>query len=90
MINNLQTIPALVPRTNLLQCIQQELDIFPVVVVLGARQVGKTTLARQVASQTTDSTTLFDLESQKAQRALSSAPEFVLRNSTGLVIIDDV
>ena len=87
---NLHSLPALVPRSNLSQCIHQELDIFPVVAVLGARQVGKSTLARQVSSQTAESTTLFELESQTARRALSSAPEFVLRNSTGLVIIDDV
>lgn len=90
MINILQSLPALVPRTNLLQCIQQELEYFPIVSVLGARQVGKTTLARQVASKIAKSITLFDLESQTARRALSSAPELVLRNSTGLVIIDDV
>ena len=90
MTNNLQSLPALVPRTNLSQRIQQELEFFPAVAVLGARQVGKTTLARQIASQTLESTTLLELESQTTRRALSNAPEFILRNSTGLVIIDDV
>ena len=90
MINNLQSIPALVPRTKLLQCIQKELAHFPVVAVLGARQVGKTTLVRQIASQTEEPTTLFDLESHTTRKALSEAPELVLRHSTGLVIIDEI
>ncbi len=90
MINNLQFLPALVPRTKLLQCIEQELAQCPVVAVLGARQVGKTTLARRIASQTSEPPTLFELESHTTRKALSEAPEFVLRNSTGLVIIDNV
>lgn len=90
MVNILQSLPALVPRTILLQRVQQELRDRPVVAILGARQVGKTTLARQLASQTTNPTKLFDLELQTARRALSSTPEFVLRNSSGLVIIDEI
>lgn len=83
-------MPALVPRTRLLQCIQQELKDYPVVAVLGPGQVGKTTLARQIASGTEKPTTQFDLESQTAREALSSSPELLLRNSTGLVIIDEI
>ena len=58
---------------------------FPIVALLGARQVGKTTLARQVMTQSKEPTTLFDLETQTGRAALASTPELLLRNSTGIV-----
>ena len=74
----------------LLQSINQGLQEFPVVALLGARQVGKTTLARQVMSHSQVETTLYDLETQAARAALSSTPELLLRKSTGIVIIDEI
>ena len=62
----------------------------PVVTLLGARQVGKTTLARQVAASWPGSTAVFDLEVAAAREALSATPERLLRNSEGLVVIDEV
>ena len=80
----------LVQRTSILKSVQQALTEFPVVALLGARQVGKTTLARQLIADTEESTTLFDLETQAGSTALASTPEFLLKRSTGLVIIDEV
>ena len=62
----------------------------PVVSLLGARQVGKTTLARQVAASWPGSTTVFDLEVAAAREALSATPERVLRDRDGLIVIDEV
>ena len=62
----------------------------PVVTLLGARQVGKTTLARQVAASWPGSTTVFDLEVAAAREALSATPERVLRDRDGLIVIDEV
>lgn len=90
MSDSLHTVPALIPRTRLVHTIQQDLEEFPVVALLGARQVGKTTLARQVTTQSKEPTTLFDLETQASRNALSSTPELLLRNIPGLVIIDEV
>ena len=58
--------------------------------LLGARQVGKTTLARQVAAAWPGRSTVFDLEVATVREALSQAPETLLRNSEGLVVIDEV
>ena len=58
--------------------------------LLGARQVGKTTLARQVAAAWPGRSTVFDLEVAAVREALSQTPETLLRNSEGLVVIDEV
>jgi len=59
----------------------------PVVSLLGPRQVGKTTLARQLASGRR--ATLFDLE-VPADLARLSAPMLTLEPLRGLVVIDEV
>lgn len=59
----------------------------PVVSLLGPRQVGKTTLARQLASGRR--ATLFDLEAP-ADLARLSAPMLALEPLRGLVVIDEV
>ena len=62
----------------------------PVVALLGARQVGKTTLARLVASEWRGSATAFDLEDVAAREALSATPDRLLRRKEGLVVLDEV
>jgi predicted AAA+ superfamily ATPase len=62
---------------------------FPVVAILGARQVGKTTLARQLVRRRRGPTTPFDLESVE-DLALLADPLLALRPLTGLVVIDEV
>lgn len=59
-----------------------------VVAILGARQVGKTTLAREFASQRSV-VTWFDLE-DPADRARLADPMLALRTRTGLVVLDEV
>ena len=64
----------------------------PISAILGPRQCGKTTLARQIASQYTDKggkVTFFDCESMPDVRKLENA-EYVLSPLTGLVIIDEI
>ncbi len=62
---------------------------FPVVGVLGARQVGKTTLARQILAARRGASTFFDLESD-TDRAQLSDPMLALRDLRGLIVIDEV
>lgn len=61
----------------------------PVVALLGARQVGKTTAARQVARAWKGPVTWFDLERPEDDRLLESA-SLVLEPLRGLVVIDEV
>ena len=79
-----------VERTELQSAVIESLSEAPVVALLGARQVGKTTLAGQVASEWAGSSTVFDLEVAATREALSMTPEKLLRESEGLVILDEV
>jgi len=80
----------LLARDRLLATVQQHFAEAPAVALLGARQVGKTTLAREVARVWPGPTTTFDLERAADRAALAGTPEAVLSACTGLVIIDEV
>ncbi len=56
---------------------------------MGARQVGKTTLARQLAATHRGPVTVFDLESAE-DLALLADPLLALRPLRGLVVVDEV
>jgi predicted AAA+ superfamily ATPase len=62
---------------------------FPVVAILGARQVGKTTLARDFGASWQGPVTHLDLE-RAADLALLVDPELTLGPLEGLVILDEV
>jgi predicted AAA+ superfamily ATPase len=65
------------------------LERYPVVGLLGARQVGKTTLARDFAAGRPVPATFFDLE-DPADRARLAEPMLALRDLSGLIIIDEI
>ena len=62
---------------------------FPVVALLGARQVGKTTLAGQLAAAQREPVTWFDLE-DPADVARLADPGLELRPLRGLVVLDEI
>lgn len=68
--------------------VRQSLEEFPVTALLGARQTGKTTLARMVAREHPQ-VTFFDLEQATARAALRT-PETTLGECRGLVVLDEV
>lgn len=61
----------------------------PVVAILGARQVGKSTLARQVVAKTRGPSRIFDLEHDPDRAALAD-PGRALGALRGLVVLDEV
>lgn len=65
------------------------LDQFSVVGLLGARQVGKTTLARQFLARRDLAFTAFDLEDPTDLAKLAD-PKLALERLEGLVVIDEV
>ncbi|MCY3820462.1 MAG: ATP-binding protein [Gammaproteobacteria bacterium] len=83
-------MPQFLDRPRLLTAVLEGLHEAPVVALLGARQVGKTTLARQVADAWPGSTRILDLEVAAEREALAQAPVTVLGDSEGLVVIDEV
>jgi predicted AAA+ superfamily ATPase len=78
-----------IPRPGHLELLRGRLRRFPVVALLGARQVGKTTLAHEIARGFRGKTTLFDLE-RAADLSLLADPELALRPLRGLVVLDEV
>lgn len=65
------------------------LKSYPIVAILGARQVGKTTLARQLAADRKGPVTFFDLEDPVDLTRLGE-PALVLRDLEGLVVLDEI
>ena len=77
----------MLPRSDYLRQIEVATVRSPVTALLGPRQCGKTTLARQLAA--TRPSTFFDLESEPDVRRLAN-PELVLGGLNGLVVLDEV
>lgn len=66
--------------------VRTALERAPVVALLGARQCGKTTLARALAAENGH---WFDLESNADRQSLAAAPERTLSALRGLVVLDE-
>lgn len=77
----------LVPRSAILRHIGALLKASPVVALLGPRQSGKTTLARQIVSSTNGE--VFDLEDPRDEQRLAE-PMTALEGLRGLVVIDEI
>ncbi|MHB1529494.1 MAG: ATP-binding protein [Acidiferrobacteraceae bacterium] len=74
-------------RPRLLEAIRRALRRNPVVALIGPRQCGKTTLARQIVSAT--SVNYFDLENPTSLARLTE-PMTALSGARGMVVIDEV
>ncbi len=80
----------MIQRSAHLSRLRQLLQAFPVVALIGARQVGKTTLARQLAAAEGEGpVTFFDLEDPRSLAELAQ-PMLALEKLTGLVVLDEV
>ena len=79
----------MIPRRRHLDSLRQHLDQFPVVAILGARQVGKTTLAQQIAEAYPKPVAQFDLEDPDTLARMAE-PKLALGELKGLVVIDEI
>ena len=78
-----------IPRDDHLRRIRLLLREFPVVAVLGSRQVGKSTLARQLVESRRGPTAWFDLENPADLSRLAD-PGLELRPLRGVVVLDEI
>ncbi len=78
-----------VERKRHLRRVKLLLREFPVVALIGARQVGKTTLARQLTATRKGPTAWFDLENP-AHLVRLADPGLELRLLEGLVVLDEI
>src|SRR5205814_2021743 len=82
-------ISRMIARTRALQTLQGLVRRHRVVCIIGARQVGKTTLARALAARMSGNHTYFDLENPEHAARLTE-PMLALKPLTGLIIIDEI
>ena len=80
----------MIDRTDHVRTVRQRLKQFSVVAILGPRQIGKTTLARQVTVAHPGRTHHLDLEHPADLNRLLDDPLLVLGDLRGLVVIDEV
>jgi len=79
----------MIERNRELDTVLRLLRRCPVVAITGARQVGKTTLARQIAQRWKTPAAFFDLEDPQDLARLAD-PMLVLGDLRGLVIVDEI
>src|SRR5262245_6502244 len=79
----------IITRLRHLHQLENLLTRYPVVAILGARQVGKTTLAQQLVNRTGTPTTVFDLENPTDLARLAD-PMLALQHLSGLVVLDEI
>jgi hypothetical protein len=77
----------MIERVELLRQVEYGLKRNPVTAILGPRQCGKTTLAREIGRR--ENATYFDLEDPNDQARLAN-PQLVLESLRGVVILDEI
>jgi predicted AAA+ superfamily ATPase len=70
--------------------IEAQLVLTPAVVLLGPRQVGKTTLARQIAGKRKAGAIYLDLERPADRRRLDDADAYLRAQDGKLVVVDEI
>jgi predicted AAA+ superfamily ATPase len=78
----------MIERVHHRSALEQRLDTTPVVALIGARQVGKTTMAQRIGADRAD-VHYFDLE-RPGDLARLAEPELSLGPLSGLVILDEI
>ena len=77
-------------RLIYLNLIKKHLRIQPICAILGARQVGKTTLARQFASEYAGKVEFFDLENPTHLASLETPMLTLSKYPNCLIVIDEI
>lgn len=79
----------MIHRQTYLERVEGLLNRFPIVGIIGARQVGKTTLAQQLAARDREAVTVFDLEDPRDVARLAE-PMLALQELEDLIVIDEI
>ena len=80
----------LIARFHAEQAVASALEAFPVVALLGPRQVGKTTLALEVTAKLGGGTVYLDLERDSDRAKLEEAELYLESHRDELVVVDEV
>jgi predicted AAA+ superfamily ATPase len=79
----------MIQRYREIETLEKLLKRHPVVGIVGARQVGKTTLARNLIDRSDKPASYFDLENPEDLARIAD-PMLALKDLTGLVVIDEI
>ena len=82
-------MPKIIKRKSYLEEIRKAFEIHPVVAILGPRQCGKTTLAKQYYEKLKGDVHVFDLENPRDLTKLEE-PQLALEGLEGVVVIDEI
>ena len=80
----------MIERNQHIKNIQQYLDYYPAVGLIGPRQVGKTTLAKDLLSKQANPGLYLDLELPEDLAKLSDAQLFLQQQAGRLVVLDEI
>ena len=80
----------MIERRSLLNTVLDSLEIFPVVALVGPRQVGKTSMAREIAAQVGQGAVMLDLERPSELAKLAEPELFLEPLQDRLVILDEI
>ncbi len=80
----------MIKRRSLLKTVLDSLEIFPVVALVGPRQVGKTSMAREIAAEVGQGTVMLDLERPSELAKLAESELFLEPLQDKLVILDEI
>lgn len=88
-LNLIRNIARMLTR-NAFDLVKNRLSNFDSVAVLGPRQTGKTTLARQIADETGGGASYLDLESAVDRRKLDDPEAYFAANREKLIVLDEI
>lgn len=77
-------------RRELAFLVNRRLEQMPTVALIGPRQVGKTTLAREIAAERGDGAIYLDLESPADRNRLSDPEAYLASQAAKLVVLDEI
>jgi predicted AAA+ superfamily ATPase len=77
-------------RRKALELVKKRLNVFSSVALTGPRQVGKTTIARQIAAEFGDGARYLDLENPNDRKQLDDPVEYITSYADKLIVLDEV
>ena len=79
-----------IARTQLKKRLKELLDNYPAVAILGARQVGKSTLTKKLLSERKEKSVYLDLQLPKDMNKVSDPEAFFEFNKQSLICLDEI
>ena len=77
-------------KRKVISRILEDLSFFPIVGIIGSRQVGKTTLAKVIQAHIKQSVIFLDLELESDLKKLEDAETYLKQHLDKCVIIDEI